>query len=51
MAMTGLDTLRPLPEGKGWGPPAALPGCVAALKCLRDLWLGLEGSCHINCPL
>ncbi|CAB1121170.1 FK/GFPP [Ectocarpus sp. CCAP 1310/34] len=43
-AMRGLDTLRPLPDGNGWGPPAALPASVAALKCRRDLWLGSAGG-------
>lgn len=42
--MKGLDTLSPLPDGKGWGPPTALPASVAALKRLRELWLGGAGN-------
>lgn len=43
-AMTGLDALRPLPGGKEWGPPAALPAAVAALKHLRERWLSGAGT-------
>lgn len=43
--MKGLDTLRLLPDGNGWGPPTALPASVAALKRLRKLWLGDAGFC------
>ncbi|CAN0024648.1 unnamed protein product, partial [Ectocarpus fasciculatus] len=43
-AMRGLDTLRPLTDGNGWGPPAALPASVAALKRRRELWLGVAGE-------
>ncbi|CAM9296426.1 unnamed protein product [Ectocarpus sp. 12 AP-2014] len=43
-AMRGLDTLRPLPEGNGWGPPAAFPASVAALKRCRELWFGGTGG-------
>lgn len=42
-AMKGLDTLRPLADGRGWGPPIALPASVAALKRLRKFWLGDAG--------
>lgn len=43
-SMMGLDALRPLPGGKEWGPPAALPAAVVALKCLRERWLGGAGA-------
>lgn len=42
--MTGLDALHPLLGGKEWGPPAALPTAVAALKRLRERWLGGAGK-------
>ena len=42
--MRGLDTLSPLPGVEGWGAPAALPGSVAALKSLRQSWLGVTGK-------
>lgn len=41
--MAGLDALHPLPGGKEWGPPASLPAAVAALKRLRERWLGVAG--------
>eukprot|EP00903_Cladosiphon_okamuranus_P018207 g16748.t1 len=39
-SMMGLGTLRPLPGCTEWGPPAALPSAVAALRRLRERWLG-----------
>lgn len=42
--MRGLDSLRPLPDGKGWGPPTSLPSSVAALKRLREEWFGGAGG-------
>lgn len=42
-AMRGLDTLEPLSKSAGWGAPLSLPSSVAALKRLRDSWLGVAG--------
>lgn len=45
--MRGLGTLSPLPDGEGWGAPAALPRAVLALKTLRQSWLGVTGACEL----
>ena len=46
--MQGLGTLSPLPDGEGWGAPAALSRSVVALKSLRQSWLGVTGACKFT---